>query len=175
LNAVAVPRRRYIQAGTAIFIFNQRGFLMLKKFLFVLFCSVLGINLACSPASDTSGNANSGSGNSAAANQTLPAGITTSPLPVSGNTPGIPANVTVTNMNALPKGSTPIPGIDPKKANQPLKPGATPTPGIPDPKTMQKQNVPPMENPNSSQSDSPAKQANIPVDSVNKPRTGRTP
>jgi hypothetical protein len=148
---------------------------MLKKFLFVLFCFVLGLNAACQSAGDTSGNANANGGNSAVSNQTLPAGITTSPLPVSGNTPGIPANAAVVNMNAMPKGSTPIPGIDPKKANQPLKPGATPTPGIPDPKTMQKQNVPPMENPNSSQSDSPTKPASNTVDSVNKPRAVRTP
>ncbi|HEX8369034.1 MAG TPA: hypothetical protein VF604_10880 [Pyrinomonadaceae bacterium] len=148
---------------------------MLKKFLFVLFCSILGFNLACGSAAEPNATANANGGNSAVANQTLPAGITTSPMPVSGNTPGIPANATVVNMNALPKGATPIPGIDPKKANQPLKPGGTPTPGIPDPKTMQKQNVPPMENPNSSQSDSPNRPASNKVDSVNKPPTVRKP
>lgn len=148
---------------------------MLKKFLFVLFCSILSFNLACQSAGEQSGNANVNAVNSAVTNQKLPEGISTSPLPVSGNTPGIPANANVVNMNALPKGATPIPGIDPKKANQPFKPGATPTPGIPDPKTLQKQNVPPLSKPNSSQSDSPAKEANIPVDSVNKPRTVRKP
>ncbi|HEX8734094.1 MAG TPA: hypothetical protein VF721_02150 [Pyrinomonadaceae bacterium] len=148
---------------------------MLKKFLFVLFCSILGFNLACGSATEPGANANANAANSAVTNQKLPEGITTSPLPVSGNTPGIPANATVVNMNALPKGATPIPGIDPKKANQPFKPGSTPTPGIPDPKSMQKQKVPPMNNPNSSQSDSPAKEANIPVDSVNKPRTAKKP
>ena len=148
---------------------------MLKKFLFVLFCSVLGFNLACGSATETGGNANANGVNTAVANQPLPPGITTSPLPVSGNTPGIPANATVVNMNAMPKGSTPIPGIDPKKANQPLKPGGTPTPGIPDPKNMQKQNVPPMGNPNSSQSDSPNNPASNKVDSVNKPQTVRKP
>jgi len=151
---------------------------MLRKFLFVLFCSISGFNLAaCGSAGETTGNANVNAANAIVITnqQQLPEGITTSPLPVSGNTPGIPANAVVVNMNSLPKGATPIPGIDPKKANQPLKPGGTPTPGIPDPKTMQKQNVPPLENPKSPQSDSPAKEANIPVDSVNKPRTVKKP
>lgn len=150
---------------------------MLKKFLFVLFCSVLGFNLACQSASDPSANVNANANNTIVITnqQNLPEGITTSPLPVSGNTPGIPANATVVNMNALPKGATPIPGIDPKKANQPMKPGGTPTPGIPDPKNMDKQKVPPMNNPNSSQSDSPNKPANNTVESVDKPPTVRKP
>ena len=148
---------------------------MLKKFLFVLFCSILGFNLACSSASQPNANVNSANTIVITNSQQLPEGITTSPLPVSGNTPGIPANATVVNMNALPKGATPIPGIDPKKANQPFKPGGTPTPGIPDPKTMQKQKVPPMDNPNSSQSDSPNNPAPNKVESVNKPQTVRKP
>jgi hypothetical protein len=152
---------------------------MLRKFLFVLFCFILGLNLAAcgGAATETTGNANANSGNSAVITnpQQLPEGITTSPLPISGNTPGIPANVTVTNMNAMPKGATPIPGIDPKKANQPFKPGGTPIPGIPDPKTMQKQNVPPLANPNPPQSDLPAKEGNSRVDSVNKPPTVKKP
>lgn len=141
---------------------------MLRKFLFVLFCSILGFNLACGSATAPNGNANAV--NSAVTNQKLPEGISTSPMPVSGNTPGIPANVTVVNMNAMPKGATPIPGIDPKKANQPLKPGGTPTPGIPDPKTLQKQLNPPL----SSQSDSPTRPADVNAP-ANKPPTVKKP
>ncbi len=50
------------------------------------------------------------------------------------NAPGIPSN-----MQPLPKGSAPTPGI-PSEADlkKPFKPGTTPTPGIPDPETIRK-------------------------------------
>jgi hypothetical protein len=118
---------------------------MSRKFLFALFCSALTFNLACS--STTAPNSNANANSAAAANQKLPEGLSASPLPMTGTTPGIPDPKSV-NMNSLPKGATPTPGIpDPKELGKPLKPGATPTPGIPDPKTLQKQS-------NQSQSDS---------------------
>lgn len=150
LNAVAVPRRRNIQAGTAIFIFKLRGFfLMSRKFLFVFFCSVASLNLACGAPAVSNGNANTG--NAAVisnGNGNLPEGLSTSPVPITGTTPGIPEANKV-NMNAVPKGATPTPGIpDPKEANKPFKPGATPTPGIPDPETLKKQMNQPASNVN---------------------------
>lgn len=110
---------------------------MQRKFLFVIFCSVISLNLACGSASVT--NSNTNAGNSANSNQQMPEGLSASPLPTTGTTPGIPDPKTV-NMNSVPKGATPTPGIpDPKEANKPFKPGATPTPGIPDPETLKKQ------------------------------------
>ena len=67
----------------------------------------------------------------------LPPGLSANQTSTAGNSiPGIsPANV-----NALPKGTTPTPGIpDPATLGKPAKPGATPTPGIPDPATLKKQ------------------------------------
>lgn len=152
---------------------------MLRKLLFVFFCSIAGFSLlaACGGSTDTTGaNANGGANNSAASNQKLPDGLSTSPVPISGTTPGIPDPSSV-NMNSVSKGTTPTPGIpDPKEFNKPLKPGATPTPGIPDPKTLQKQLNPPLAN--QSQSDS-TKQPPPPMkatpDSVNKPMTVKKP
>jgi hypothetical protein len=69
-------------------------------------------------------------------NANLPAGLSTSPVPITNaQTPGIPANV-----NAIPKGTTPTPGI-PSEAEikRGMKRGATPTPGIPPEAEMRRQ------------------------------------
>ncbi|HSK70940.1 MAG TPA: hypothetical protein VK892_04545 [Pyrinomonadaceae bacterium] len=108
---------------------------MLRNFLFVLFCALITINLACQSA-ETPNTANA----NAAKNQTnIPPEFSTSPVPYTGNSiPGIdPSNI---NMNAPQKGATPIPGIDPSKIGKtPMPKGTPPIPGIPDEETLKKQ------------------------------------
>jgi hypothetical protein len=71
----------------------------------------------------------------------MPPGLSGSPVPIE-NVPGIPAN----GAQALPKGTTPTPGIpSPDEIKKGFKPGTTPTPGIPDPATIRKQmGLPPL-------------------------------
>jgi hypothetical protein len=139
LNAVAIPEGRNIQAGTAIL--NLRGFELMSKVLFlVLVISVSLFVAACGSTTETNVNANNsaGTGPVPVDPNNLPPGLSTSPVPPSGNsTPGIPDPAAANN---LPKGATPTPGIpDPSELRKPFKPGATPTPGIPDPETLRKQ------------------------------------
>lgn len=90
--------------------------------------------MACGSVEPQNSNAaNTGTAN--AGPKELPQGMSTSPVPPSGNaTPGIPDPK---NANAVTSNG-PIPGIDPKNANKPPKPGATPTPGI-DPEAARRQ------------------------------------
>ncbi|MEO6333821.1 MAG: hypothetical protein ABIO91_02465 [Pyrinomonadaceae bacterium] len=79
-----------------------------------------------------------GGGNVNLDSNSLPPGLSTSPLQPSANTtPGIPDPK---EAGKLPKGGTPTPGIpDAANLRKPFKPGATPTPGIPDPDTLRRQ------------------------------------
>jgi hypothetical protein len=127
LNAVADPRRRNIQTGTAILKFNffEVPIFMLKNFLFVLICFTSAANLACST-TDTATSTNANVGNVVNLDPAnLPPGFSTSPVPVNGNIPGI-TNPNDANANKIPAGN--IPGIpDPnKKTPQPKN-----TPPIP--------------------------------------------
>jgi len=138
LNAVADPRGRNIQAGTAIFkfiVFRGSKF-MLRNFTFVLICFSLAANLACSTADAPTANANTANVvNLDPAN--LPPGFSTSPIPIGTNSiPGIP-DPNDANANKISPGN--IPGIpDPsKKTPQPKK--TPPIPGIPDEATIKKQ------------------------------------
>ncbi|HVF47241.1 MAG TPA: hypothetical protein VNA17_06730 [Pyrinomonadaceae bacterium] len=64
----------------------------------------------------------------------MPPGLSGSPVPMTGNIPGIMANGTT-----LPKPTTPIPGIPSEsELKKKKKPGTTPTPGIPDEETIRK-------------------------------------
>ena len=100
---------------------------MLKKILFLVISSLFAITLACSTESGNNENFNSLSNSSVNA----PPEFSGSPIPVSSLPPGIPDPNS--NVNVLPKGTTPTPGIpDSKELGKPLKKGATPIPGIPD-------------------------------------------
>jgi len=109
---------------------------MLRNLLFVLICSSLGLNLACSTAeTPPTANANTGAAvNLDAAN--LPPGFSTNAVPVTGNIPGIP-NPNDANANKIPAGN--IPGIPDanKKTPQPKK--TPPIPGIPSEAEIKKQ------------------------------------
>src|SRR5687767_13374286 len=64
----------------------------------------------------------------------MPPGLSGSPVPVTGDIPGISANGA-----ALPKPTGPIPGIPSEsELKKKKKPGTTPTPGIPDEETIRK-------------------------------------
>jgi hypothetical protein len=117
---------------------------MYKTFSVILTCLLAMIAFAC---------AGGGAGNSANTANTvtytnldanhMPAGLSTSPLPINGTTPGIPAANAV-NINLNRPGATPIPGIDPNNIRITPNPKGTPTPGIPSPaeikKMLQQQN-----------------------------------
>ena len=95
--------------------------------LFVLSAAIL-IPACGSAESNTNTNQSAGVGNVNVDANNLPEGLSTSPIPPSGNTtPGIP---------------------DPKNANSVPK-GGTPTPGIPDPETLKRQMNQPATNVNS--------------------------
>jgi hypothetical protein len=106
---------------------------MYKMLSVILTCLLALLAFACAGGgAPNSANTNT---NSAAAtvnvdNANMPPGLSSSPLPVNGTTPGIPPPDQIhVNMNV--KGATPTPGIpDPKNVNKVPK-GATPTPGIP--------------------------------------------
>jgi hypothetical protein len=143
---------------------------MQKKFLFILFCSALSLNTACGSAGETNTDANANTANKAV-NQTLPPGFSTSPLPTAGTTPGIPDPKNV-NMNSVPKGTTPTPGIpSQEELKKPFKPGATPTPGIPDEETLKKQMQP--INANSNQAGQPASAPQASDEKTDKVKTVR--
>ena len=140
LNAVSYPSRRNIQAGTAILNLKRSFELMLKVFIVIAIVSLSLFFTACgsSENTNTNANANIGAGAVNVDPNNLPPGLSTSPVPISGNsTPGIPDPA---NANNVPKGGTPTPGIpDPAEMKKPFKPGATPTPGIPSPEEIRRQ------------------------------------
>jgi hypothetical protein len=113
-------------------------FFMYKTFSVILTCLLAMIAFAC---------AGGGTGNSANSANTvtitnldanhMPAGLSTSPLPINGTTPGIPAANAV-NINLNRPGATPIPGIDPGNIKIAPNPKGTPTPGIPSPAEIKK-------------------------------------
>jgi hypothetical protein len=104
---------------------------MYKTFSVVLTCALAMVAFACAGGAGNSTNsANTTAGNLDANH--MPAGLSVSPLPVNGTTPGIPdANSVNINMSAKP-GGTPTPGIpDPAHVVLTPNPKGTPTPGIP--------------------------------------------
>ena len=110
--------------------------MLVKIFLLVTFIFLVLFITACPTATAPNGNTNTVSNS----NANIPPEFQTKPVTPDGNsTPGIPDPNTV-NMNTLPKGTTPTPGIpSQEELNKPRKLGATPTPGIPDPETLKKQ------------------------------------
>src|ERR1044072_277059 len=111
---------------------------MYKTFSVILPCLLASIAFAC---------AGGGAGNSANSANTvtvanldanhMPEGLSTSPLPINGTTPGIPA-ANLVNINLNRPGATPIPGIDPGNIKIKPNPNGTPTPGIPSPAELKK-------------------------------------
>jgi hypothetical protein len=118
---------------------------MYKTFSVILTCLLAMIAFAC--AGGGGGNsanlANSAGPTNLDANH-MPAGLSVSPLPINGTTPGIP-EANAINININRPGATPIPGIDPGNIKITPNPKGTPTPGIPSPaeikKMMQQQNT----------------------------------
>jgi len=139
LIAVADPRGRNNRAGTAIF--KQR--IYMTRFLGILFLAistaVIGACGGSAPANSTSAtNADNrpvGNGEVKLDPANMPPGLSGSPVPMTGNIPGITANGAT-----LPKPTTPIPGIPSEsELKKKKKPGTTPpTPGIPDEETLRK-------------------------------------
>ncbi len=87
--------------------------------------SIFAAGLACSSETPVNENAKP------ASNVNAPPEFSASPIPMSSLPPGIPDPNS--NVNMLPKGTTPTPGIpSEKELGKPLKKGATPIPGIPD-------------------------------------------
>ncbi|MCS6873704.1 MAG: hypothetical protein N2Z23_01550 [Pyrinomonadaceae bacterium] len=98
--------------------------------------SIFSLILACQTGNkETDGN--TGKANVSVKEKDLPPEFSANPLPVQGQTPGIPEPSKITE---VPKGPTPTPGIpDIKELNKPFKPGKTPTPGIPSPEEIKRQ------------------------------------
>ncbi len=117
---------------------------MYKTLSVIVTCLLALMVFACasSPTSNTGNSANNtGVLTSNIDNKNMPPGLSASPLPVNGTTPGIPDPSQV-NVNMHVPGATPTPGIpDPKNVNKVPK-GATPTPGIPNAATIKKQMQP---------------------------------
>jgi hypothetical protein len=113
---------------------------MYKTLSVIMTCLLALIAFACAanPTANSGNSANNtGVLTSNIDNKNMPPGLSASPLPVNGSTPGIPDPSQV-NVNMHVPGATPTPGIpDPKNANK-IPKGATPTPGIPDPATIKK-------------------------------------
>ena len=112
----------------------------MRNYLCVLGLLLLSLNSACTTAESPAANAVSSDANSVkiinAAD--LPPGFSTSPVPMTGSTPGIPGPNDV-NANKIPAGG--IPGIpDPSKIGKTPQPKVTPPiPGIPDQETIKRQ------------------------------------
>ncbi len=136
---------------------------MSKKFLYLITCSLFAITLACSTTNTTNENVN------AVSNANIPPEFSASPVPMSSLPPGIPDPNS--NVNSVPKGTTPIPGIpDSKNLGKPFQKGPTPIPGIPD--SVIKNN--PLSNSNANSKNerkSPQLQSNSMSNSVNRPPT----
>ncbi|MEP6902929.1 MAG: hypothetical protein ABJA66_14340 [Actinomycetota bacterium] len=112
---------------------------MLKNLLFITFIFLIALNTACQTTTAPSGNANTASNTNSTNPANIPPEFSTSPVTPSGNsTPGIPDP---SNVNKMPKGTTPTPGIPDTKnmGKTPVPKGATPTPGIPNEKTIKEQ------------------------------------
>ncbi len=136
MNAVAAPRGRNLQAGTAIL--NSRCFTV-RTFPYALVISAIFLSACGSSAIE---NANSASSSNSNAN--LNGGWKKVENANAANNAASNQNV-----NSTAKG-TPTPGIpDPANINKPFKPGATPTPGIPDSANIRKQLQNPAANVNS--------------------------
>ena len=108
--------------------------------LLIFAFSIVSLSLSCTTAESPTTNGNVVSGNvikniNAA---DLPPGFSTSPVPMTGSTPGIPGPNDV-NANKIPAGG--IPGIpDPSKIGKTPQPKVTPPiPGIPDQETIKRQ------------------------------------
>jgi hypothetical protein len=106
---------------------------MYKTLSVIMTCLLAMIAFACAggPAGNSANSANnSNAGITNLDKNNMPPGLSTSPLPVNGTTPGIPDPSQV-NINMKNPGGTPTPGIpDPANVNKVPK-GGTPTPGIP--------------------------------------------
>jgi hypothetical protein len=140
LIAVAVPRRRNLQTGTAILNRFTRFVFMIKEKLFALIILSTVLNMACSNAPTSNSQTNQAV--VVNANPTkMPEGLSTNQIPLSANTtPGIPDPKAV-NANNNNKGATSTPGIpDTTKTGKTPQPKNTPPiPGIPDEETLRKQ------------------------------------
>lgn len=112
---------------------------MYKMFAVAMTCALALLVFACtSGPSSTRNSANSAGTVTNIDPKNMPPGLSSSPLPVNGSTPGIPDPSQV-NVNMKNPGGTPTPGIpDPANVNK-VPRGATPTPGIPDEATIKKQ------------------------------------
>ena len=112
---------------------------MYKTLSVIATCLLAMIAFACAGggAPNSANSANSAGTTNMDANH-MPAGLSTSPLPVNGTTPGIP-DPSMVNLPMNVKGGTPTPGIpDPKHVLQTPNPKGTPTPGIPSPAEIKK-------------------------------------
>jgi hypothetical protein len=100
------------------------------KTLAVIMTCLLGLLVFACASAPAGNSANNGAATTTNLDKgNLPPGLSASPLPVNGTTPGIPDPSQV-NVNMKVPGSTPTPGI-PDPANVKVPKGATPTPGIP--------------------------------------------
>jgi len=141
LIAVAVPRRRNLQTGTAILNCFIKRYFMIKKILFVLISLLFAINLACSNAATSNSDTNKAVVVNANATANLPEGLSANQVPPSADPiPGIPDPKSA-NANSNSKGAGPIPGIpDHTKTGKTAAPGKTPPiPGIPDEEELKRQ------------------------------------
>lgn len=114
---------------------------MYKMFAVAMTCLLALMVFACTsgPTGNSANSANSNAPKTVNIDPAnMPPGLSSSPLPVNGSTPGIPDPSQV-NINMNNPNGTPTPGI-PHPANVNKVPrGTTPTPGIPDPATIKKQ------------------------------------
>ncbi|CAN5201559.1 hypothetical protein BH20ACI1_BH20ACI1_16380 [soil metagenome] len=134
---------------------------MSKKFLFVIVSLVFAITLACSTPDTTNENVN------AVSNVNMPPEFSVSPVPMSSLPPGIPDPNS--NVNSVPKGTTPIPGIpDSKNLGKPLQKGPTPIPGIPD-EVIKNNPLSNSSNNSKNEKKSPKTESNTTTNSVEKP------
>lgn len=121
----------------------------MRNYLFVLTLSFLFLNAACTTAESPTTNANMmGSNGIKNINvEDLPPEFSTSPVPMSGSTPGIP-NPNDANANKVPIGN--ISGIpDPSRVGKtPQLKKTPPIPGIPDQETIKRQMNTPLQDVN---------------------------
>lgn len=112
----------------------------MKNYLLFVALFMMSLNSACTTAESPTTNANA-VGSNVIQNidaKDLPPGFSTSPVPMTGSTPGIP-DPNDANANKIPTGN--IPGIpDTSKAGKTPQPKVTPPiPGIPDQETIRRQ------------------------------------
>lgn len=141
LNAVADPRGRNLQTGTAIL--NAKRILMLRiKLLVITVAIAAGFGCGASAPSNSNSNSNTNTNNRPVEIKVdpanMPAGLSTTPLPMPANGK-MPEGISVNAATPLPRGTN-IPGIPTaEELKKGIKKGTTPTPGIPDPETIRKQ------------------------------------